>query len=50
MPAQKSRKIFVNIPVKDLLRSMTFFLGLGFSFITQLTDTTAAWIVLSEEG
>jgi uncharacterized protein len=50
MPAQKSRKIFVNIPVKDLQRSMTFFQGLGFSFNPQFTDQTAACMVLSEEG
>jgi predicted lactoylglutathione lyase len=43
-------KIFVNLPVADLKRSMDFFGGLGFSFHPQFTDDTAASIVLSEEN
>src|SRR5262249_6725307 len=35
-------KIFVNLPVKDLKRSMTFFEQLGFQFNPQFTDETAA--------
>lgn len=42
-----STKIFVNLPVKDLAKSMTFFKGLGFSFNQQFTDETAACMVVS---
>jgi predicted lactoylglutathione lyase len=31
-------KIFVNLPVKDLKRSMDFFTHPGFSFNKQFTD------------
>ena len=43
------RKIFVNLPVKDLKRSMDFFGRLGFSFNPQFTDETAACMVVSED-
>ena len=45
-----ARKIFVNLPVKDLNRSKEFFTRLGFEFNPQFTDDTAACMVLSEEG
>ncbi len=44
-----SKKIFVNLPVKDLARSVAFFTGLGFSFNPQFTDDKAACLVISEE-
>lgn len=44
-----ARKIFVNLAVKDLKRSMAFFEKLGFSFNKQFTDETAACLVISEE-
>jgi uncharacterized protein len=44
-----STKIFVNLPVKDLDRSMDFFKGLGFSFNPQFTDETAASMVISDD-
>jgi len=50
MTVKKSRKLFLNIPVKDLERSKTFFEGLGFEFNPQFTDDTAACMVLSEDG
>ena len=37
--------IFVNLPVKDLQKSMAFFKALGFSFNPQFTDDTAACMV-----
>lgn len=43
-----ARKIFVNLPVKDLDRSKTFFKALGFTFNAQFTDETAACMVISE--
>lgn len=42
-------KIFVNLPVKDLERSMTFFKALGYTFNPQFTDDTAACMVISED-
>ncbi|MFL5347342.1 MAG: VOC family protein [Hyalangium sp.] len=50
MPANRSRKIFVNLPVRDLKRSMEFFTKLGFAFNRQFTDDKAACMILSEEG
>ncbi|HEX6915518.1 MAG TPA: VOC family protein [Chitinophagaceae bacterium] len=40
--------IFVNLPVKDLDRSMNFFGQLGYSFNKQFTDETAACMVISD--
>jgi predicted lactoylglutathione lyase len=42
-------KIFVNLPVNDLARSMEFFRKLGFTFNAQFTDETAACMVISED-
>ena len=44
-----SRQIFVNLPVKDLSRSMTFFQQLGFGFEPRFTDKTAACVVVSDD-
>lgn len=42
-------KIFVNLPVKDLQKSMGFFSKLGYSFNPQFTDEKAACMVISED-
>ena len=42
-------KIFVNLAVKDLDKSMAFFKTLGFSFNPQFTDKTAACMVISDD-
>ena len=42
-------KIFVNLPVKSLDRSMEFFKRLGFSFNPHFTDETAACMVISDD-
>ena len=42
-------KIFVNLPVKDLDKSMGFFKAIGFSFNPQFTDKTAACMVMSDD-
>ncbi len=42
-------KIFVNLPVKDLSKSMDFFKALGWSFNLQFTDETAACLVISDD-
>lgn len=44
-----ARKIFVNLAVKDLDRSVAFFKALGFAFNAQFTDETAACMVISED-
>ncbi len=41
-------KIFVNLPVKDLQKSMEFFTKLGFTFNPQFTDDKAACMIISE--
>lgn len=41
-------RIFVNLPVKDLPRSMAFFRQLGFDFNPQFTDDTAACMVIDD--
>ncbi len=40
--------IFVNMPVKDLPRSMQFFKSLGYEFNAQFTNDQAACMVISE--
>lgn len=40
--------IFVNLPVKNLDTSVTFFTALGFSFNPQFTDETATCMVISD--
>lgn len=42
-------KIFVNLPVKDLKKSMGFYDKLGFKNNPQFTDETAACMVISDE-
>ncbi len=42
-------KIFVNLPVNDLGKSMGFFKKLGFSYNPQFTNETAACMVVSED-
>jgi uncharacterized protein len=42
-------KIFVNLPVSDLKRSMDFYTKLGFKNNPQFTDDTAACMVISDE-
>ncbi|MFI2809674.1 VOC family protein [Microbulbifer sp. JSM ZJ756] len=40
--------IFINLPVKDLQASMTFYKSLGFGNNPQFTDDTAACMVWSD--
>jgi uncharacterized protein len=44
-----ARKIFVNLPVKDLDRSVAFFTRLGFTFDQNFTDETATCMVVSDD-
>ncbi|MBA2351275.1 MAG: glyoxalase/bleomycin resistance/extradiol dioxygenase family protein, partial [Burkholderiales bacterium] len=42
-------KIFVNLPVKNLDKSIEFFTELGFTFNPQFTDETATCMIVSED-
>lgn len=44
-----ARKIFVNLPVKDLKKSVDFFGKLGFKFNSQFSDETAACMIVSDD-
>jgi predicted lactoylglutathione lyase len=50
MAIANPRKLFVNLPVRDLKRSMEFFAALGFTFNPQFTDEKAACMVISEDA
>jgi predicted lactoylglutathione lyase len=45
-----ARKVFVNLPVRDLPRTKAFFSKLGFEYNPQFTDDNAACMILSEDG
>lgn len=42
-------KIFVNLPVRDLDKSVAFFTGLGFTFNPQFTDENATCMIIGED-
>ena len=44
------RKLFVNIPVRDVQRSIEFFEALGFSFNPQFTDASATCMLVGEDA
>ena len=44
-----ARKIFVNLPIKDMKRSQAFFSALGFSFNPQFTNEQGACMVITED-
>ncbi|MCW5889042.1 MAG: VOC family protein [bacterium] len=50
MTTPKPRKLFVNLPVRDLERSVAFFTKLGFTFNAQFTDEHATCMVVSDEA
>lgn len=50
MADNTSRKMFVNLAVRDLEKSMAFFSSLGFGFNPKFTDDNAACMVVSDEG
>ncbi len=41
-------QIFVNLPVKDLNRTVSFFTKLGFTFNPQFTDENATCMIIGE--
>lgn len=50
MSENRSRKIFVNLAVRDLKKSMEFFSKLGFEFNPKFTDEKAACMIISDEA
>ena len=50
MADKGSRKIFVNVAVRDLKKSMEFFSALGFDFNQKFTDEKAACMTISDEA
>jgi len=42
-------KIFVNLPVKDLKKSVAFFTALGYKFNPQFTDENATCMIVAED-
>ena len=44
-----ARQLYVNLPVKDLDKTVDFFTALGFSFNPQFTDETATCMIVSDE-
>lgn len=45
----KPKMTFINLPVKDLKKSMGFFEQIGFSFNMQFTDENAACMVINDQ-
>jgi hypothetical protein len=43
-------KLFLNLPVADLQRSVTFWEALGFRFNPQFTDATATCMLVGEDA
>ena len=43
-----SKQIYVNLPVKDLQRSVAFFSRLGFSFEPRFTDENATCMIVGD--
>lgn len=43
-----TRQIFVNLPVKDLNKSVAFFTRLGFSFNPRFTDENATCMIVAD--
>ena len=44
-----TKQIFVNLPVKDLNKSIDFFSKLGFTFNPKFTDETATCMIVSSD-
>ena len=43
-------KLFLNLPVADLQRSVSFFEALGFAFNPQFTDATSTCMLIGEDA
>ncbi|MDV6012873.1 VOC family protein [Haloechinothrix sp. LS1_15] len=45
-----SRKMFVNLPVADLTKSVEFFTALGFTFDPNFTDENATCMIVGQDA
>ena len=50
MSMPNARKIFVNLAVRDLKRSVDFFTKLGFTFNPKFTDENATCMIVNEDA
>jgi len=50
MSTSNARKIFINLPVRDLQKSIEFFTKLGFTFNPHFTDDRCTCMIISEEA
>ncbi|CAM3213036.1 VOC family protein [Paenibacillus taichungensis] len=48
MVAVRAKQIFVNLPVKDLKRSVDFFTKVGFEFNANFTDESATCMIIGD--
>ena len=46
--ALQAKQIFVNLPVKDLDKSISFFTEIGFEFNPQFTDKNATCMIIND--
>jgi predicted lactoylglutathione lyase len=49
MPTATPRKMFLNLPVRDLARTIDFFTHVGFDFDQRFTDESAACMIVNDE-
>jgi uncharacterized protein len=50
MTSKNARMLFINLPVKDLKRSVDFFTKLGFEFNPQAADEASSYMVISDQA
>lgn len=50
MTPATARKLFVNLPVRDLERTVAFFTALGFTFNKQFTDASATCMLVGADA
>ncbi|UQA55471.1 VOC family protein [Polyangium aurulentum] len=50
MATSNARKVFINLPVRDLQKSIEFFTKLGFTFNQHFTDDKCTCMIISEEA
>ncbi len=50
MATNGTRKLFINVAVRELKHSMEFFTKLGFEFNTKFTDDKAACMIVNEDA
>ena len=50
MSQTTSRMIFVNLPVRDLKKTIEFFTSLGFTFNPRFTDDNATCMIVSDQA